>query len=454
MMEKEKEQLLQDIEAKVKEVIVDSQKEFVKESDIQKRLDAINKQIADGLDDDGRKELKGLVDKLAQSNETLAEANKNMMAELKAMKEGRLAGDAKPKSFRDLMRDAIMEKGDIVLTKKNDDYGERYSLKEWFTDKGNSQTPTFVMKDAVDMLQSDISRNYVDYIRLTQLDPNRVGIPLTIYPHVLDVMPSKRISKPYMSLLVVYTYTDGSGTKTEGSVPSKSSFLFKTVSFKAFYVATYFTLSDETLDDLEEALDEINTVAPDKIKDSIDGKVLGISGDDSSDIGGMFSASVDKHTDFASATYANFAEGANVIDLIAAAKLQCETNKYHPNETWMNPLDVAKLAALKDAMDNSVADRRITFDAIGNPLSVCGLIIRNSSSITANTLVVDDRNQLMLGVRKDMTIEIGYNGTDLTEGQKTVMIKVRVAFGVRDQAAVIYSSDIDSDIASITKSGA
>jgi len=120
----------------------------------------------------------------------------------------------------------------------------------------------------------------------------------------------------------------------------------------------------------------------------------------------------------------------------------------------MNPLDVAKLAALKDAMDNSVADRRITFDAIGNPLSVCGLIIRNSSSITANTLVVDDRNQLMLGVRKDMTIEIGYNGTDLTEGQKTVMIKVRVAFGVRDQAAVIYSSDIDSDIASITKSGA
>jgi len=277
-MEKEKEQLLQDIEAKVKEVIVDSQKEFVKESDIQKRLDAINKQIADGLDDDGRKELKGLVDKLAQSNETLAEANKNMMAELKAMKEGRLAGDAKPKSFRDLMRDAIMEKGDIVLTKKNDDYGERYSLKEWFTDKGNRQTPTFIMKDAVDILQSNISQNYVDYIRLTQLDPNRVGVPLTIYPHVLDVMPSKRISKPYMSLLVIYTYTDGSGTKTEGSAPSQSSFLFKTVSFKAFYVATYFTLSDETLDDLEEALDEINTVAPDKIKDSIDGKVLGTSG--------------------------------------------------------------------------------------------------------------------------------------------------------------------------------
>lgn len=448
----EKEQLLQDIEAQVKSVIADSQKEFVKESDIQKKLDAINTQIAESLDDDGRKELKNLVDKLAQSNETLAEANKNMMAELKAMKEGRLGADAKPKSFRDLMRDAIMEKGDIVLTKKKDDYGERYSLKEWFTEKGNRNTPTFVMKDAVDMLQSNISQNYVDYIRLTQLDPQRVGTPLTIYPHVLDVLPSKRISKPYMSLLVVYSYEDGSGTKTEGSAPSKSSFLFKTVSFKAFYIATYFTLTDETLDDLEEALDEINTVAPDKINDSIDGKVLGTAGDDSTDIAGLFTAN--KHTDFSTATYANFAEGANVIDLIAAAKLQCETNKYRPSEVWMNPLDVAKLAALKDAMDNSVADRRITFDAIGNPLSVCGLIIRNSSSITANTLAVDDRIQLMIGVRKDMTMEIGYNGTDLTEGQKTVMIKVRVAFGVRDKAAVIYCDDISGGIDAITKSGA
>ena len=80
-----------------------------------------------------------------------------------------------------------------------------------------------------------------------------------------------------------------------------------------------------------------------------------------------------------------------------------------------------------------------------------GLIIRTSTAITADTMCVCDGNQLMIGMRKDMTMDIGYNGTDLTEGQKTVVIKVRVAFGVRDKAAVIYSDSIEDDIVIINK---
>ena len=315
-----------------------------------------------------------------------------------------------------------LQKKDIVLTEKNDDLGKRFSLQDWFTEKGNRTTPTFIVKDAVDMLESGIVQNYTDYLRLTQLDPNRVGTPLSIYPHVLNVMPKKQLNRPNMALLVVYTYEDGSGTKTEGSAPTQSSFLFKTVSFKSFYIATYFTLSDETLDDLEEALDEINVVAPDKILDKIDTKVLGTAGNDSSDIAGLFTAN--KHTDFASANYANFAAGANIIDLIAAMKLQCKANKYRPTDVWINSLDLAKFSALKDAMDNSVLDRRVTWDAMGNPVSVCGLAIRETDAVTDDTLAVTDTKQLMLGVRKDMTMEIGYNGTDLTEGQKTVILKI------------------------------
>jgi hypothetical protein len=64
-------------------------------------------------------------------------------------------------------------------------------------------------------------------------------------------------------------------------------------------------------------------------------------------------------------------------------------------------------------------------------------------------LAVVDQAQLMIGIRKDMTMEIGYNSTDLTEGQKTVVIKVRNAFGVRDKAAVIYSDDISTDVTAI-----
>jgi hypothetical protein len=81
---------------------------------------------------------------------------------------------------------------------------------------------------------------------------------------------------------------------------------------------------------------------------------------------------------------------------------------------------------------------------------VCGMRIITSNAITANQVVVLDSKQLMLGKRKDMTMEIGYNGTDLTEGQKTVVIKVRLAFGVRDALAVIYCADLDAAVTAIT----
>ncbi len=442
-MNEEEKKLLTTIEEQVKGLLADSQKEFVKKSDVDAKVKELNDTIA-GLSNDGMKELKDKVDKLMQS------VNETSLA-VKSLKEQGLKEEKEEvKSFRDVVKNGLMELKDKLLKEKNDDYGKRFSMKEYFDN--HDRSPVIHLKDAVDMLQSEISQNYVNYHRLTDLDPNRVGTPLTIYPHVLDVMPTKRISKPYMALLVVYSYEDGAGTKTEGSASSKSSFLFKTVNFPAFFIATYFTLSDETLDDLEEALDEISIVAPDKIRDEIDDQVLGTAGNDSSAIAGLFTAN--KHTDFDTTTYTDFTENANIIDLIAAMKLQCEIAKHRPDSVWMHPQDVAELAALKDVMENSVADRRISFDMIGNPVSVCGLRILQSSKVASNTMAVVDSRQTWLGIRKNMTMEIGYNGTDLTEGQKTVVIKVRVAFGVRDKAGVIYSDSITDDIVIVNKAGA
>ena len=56
----------------------------------------------------------------------------------------------------------------------------------------------------------------------------------------------------------------------------------------------------------------------------------------------------------------------------------------------------------------------------------------------------------MIGKRKDLTMVMGYNGTDLTEGQQTVVLKVRIAFGVRDPLAVIYCSGLAAGVTNIT----
>lgn len=429
----EKEALLLEI----KGLITDSTKDNVTSKSLEERVLAINKKIEDTFkSNEDILHLKESVDKLIQ-------ATSDNAAAIKAMAEvpQRQKDSGKTKSFRQALEDAIMEKKDC-LSEKNDDNGKRLSLKDYFTEKGNKNSPVFTLK-AVDMLESNIVQSNVATVRLTELDPQRVSIPLTIYPHVMDWMPSKGINRPYMSVLVVYSYSDGTGTKTEGSAPTQSSFLLKTVEFKAFYIATYGTLSDETLDDLPEALDEISMVFPDKIMDNIDGQVLGTVGDDSTALAGLFTST--KHTDYDGTSYATAIAGANMIDLIGVMAAQCKTNKYRPDSVIMNPVEVEKLAQLKDLLNNSISDRRISFDVIGRPTFVNGLRIYETTGITADTMAVVDSRQLIIGKRKDMTLEILYNGTDATEGQKTVIVKIRIAFAVRDKAGVIYSAAVSTD---------
>jgi len=435
----------------IKGLIADSQKENVKKSDLEARVDVINTAIAEKLTNVDIKALKESVDKLV--TETAANA-----AAVKAMGEVGKIEDEKPRTTKEVWKQALINavmaaSKDVpgLLVEKNDDNGKRFSLKDYFGRKGNHSSPEFVVK--TEMLESSIVQSNVATVRLTELDPQRVGIPLTIYPHVLDWMPSRTIQRPYMSVLVVYSYSDGAATKTEGSASTISSFLLKTVEFKSFFIATYFTLSDETLDDLEEAMEELSITAPSKILDKVDGYILGAAGDDSTAIGGLLSASVTKHTDFASATtYASTLADANKVDAIATMKLQAEASNYQPDVILLAAQEINEIAAEKDSMDNSKLDRRVVFNNIGEPSMVCGMRIikTTSTAMAANKVVVLDSKQLIIGKRKEMTMEIGYNAADLTEGQKTVVIKVRLAFGVRDAAAVIYCSDLDAAVSAIT----
>lgn len=430
----QKEALLVEIQDNVKSLIDKSQEGNIKKEDLDAKVEELNKAIKEGLDNEGMAALKTSV-------EGLVTASSENTAAIKAMTEKATETTAEsPKSFREAIKTAILGKKDSVLTEKNDDYGKRYSLKDYFTEKGNKQTPVFTIKAGVDMLESTIAQPEVPNIRLTDLDPNRVGTPLAVYPNVLDWMPSRGISRPYMSVLVVYDYQDGAGTKTEGSAPGQSSFLFKTIQFPSFFIATYFTLSDETLDDLDEAMDEISIVAPEKINDNVDSQILGAAGDDVTALAGILTAT--KNTAFVPATYTSQVKGANIIDVIAKMKLSCLANKYRPDTVLLNPDDIDNIAALKDGLDNSILDRRMRFDSIGNPTSIAGMRIIASTTIVQDTAIVLDSTKTVIGKRRDMTLEIGYNGTDFTEGQKTVIIKIRVAFAVRDKAGVIYSDGL------------
>jgi len=417
------------------------------------------------LSDDSITELKKRVDEYAKGNQDAIDAAtkaqeevKELKLDLKKFQEKAIDPSNKDKvtSFRQALKDAFNEMntktGGAVIKTIKDSNGERLSMSEYFQNGGKQAvTPVMQIKTLVDMLESSIVQNQVQLVRLTELDPNRVGFPLNPYQHAVAIFPIKNMAKPAMSILVAYEYENGAGAKTEGSAPSKSSFKLKTVEFKACVIATYFTLSEETLDDLEEVMDEIAIIAPDKILDNFDDKVFRTTGaDDSTDILGLFSSS--KSTAFAFNTYIGEFELGNLIDLIQTMKLQAEGNGYRPDMVGLHPRDLNKLAAEKNTLSDDLNTRRVFYDNLGQPTFVCGLKIVLNAEIAANTCFVADSRMVWIGRRKDMQLTIGYNGTDFTEGQRTVMISIRLAFGVRDPLAVIYSASNTQNIAWITHS--
>lgn len=442
----EKELLLKEI----KDLISESTKGAITEKALNDKVEEINKQlkVLNEREDNHKevKDLKEAVDKLIQATADNAAAI-NAMNETATKK-----AENRPATLYEAMMEAITEASKNVpslISESTENGRKKVSMKDYFLKLGNKQTPEMVMKIAVDMSQANIINTNVNTVRLTDLDPNRVGTPLSIYAHVLDWMPTKPVAGKYMSILVVYSYEDGAGTKTQGSTATKSSFLLKTVEFVTATIGTKFRVTDENLSDLPEIMQEIALVAPSKIKDNVDSQILGAAGDDTSTIKGILAAS--KKTDFASGTtYLNAIANANKVDVLSLMKDQAETSKYVVDTVMLNPLQVRKLAAEKDQLDNSKTDRRVTFDALGEPIAISGLMIRRNTNIAAAAAVVCASNMLQIGDRQNMTLEVGYDGNDFTEGWKTVRINVRLAFAVRDALAVIYCSDIDAAVAAIT----
>ena len=436
----EKELLLKEI----KGLIADSTKENVNKADLDKTIKDLNAKI--------EKLSKPEIDSLPEIVNKLIAEQAKLTASVNAMNEASNKKEEKPMTLKESLIAAAVEAGKNVpnlLVEREVNGVKKLSIKEYFNKMGNKNTPEMVVKVGVDMLQSTIVQSNVNTVGLTRLDPQTVGTPLAVYQHVVDWMPVKPIDGKFMSILVVYDYQDGSGTKTQGSTALKSSFLLKTVEFVSATIGTKFRVSDESLADLPQVMDEIARVAPSKIKDNIDYQILGSAGDDTTTLKGLYAAS--KHTDFASATtYAAKVPNAGKIDVLSMMKDQAETSKYIVDHIIINPLDVRLLAAEKDQLDNSKIDRRVTFDALGEPLAICGMLIKRNTNQTANTVAVVAKDQLQIGDRMEMRLEIGYDGNDFTEGYKTIIVNVRLAFAVRDPLAVIYCDALDTAVSLIT----
>lgn len=388
-------------------------------------------------------ELKKLKDEVDKVSESLKQAN----LKLKELKDGKMADKSTRKGFGDLLKEA-MEKAGII---------EEYVVdstrgKKAFMMKGYDKKSTnYSLKAAIDMTTALSVRPGADpgtaIGYLTDYKMRNVMIDLTKDTHVVQFMPTDPIVDKYMGVLIESDYFDGSATKAEASASAKSSLKFSTKEFKVFTIATHFRVSKENLADIDRLVSKINRIAPDRIMSTFDGKVLSAAGDNSTDVEGMYVAG--NYTAFVASTFASSVAGANLVDLIRKMRLQAYNADQDVNVVILHPTQVDEIEGLKDLDENYLKARGIVYDAMGNLVRVHGLAVIKNKKPTTSKVTVMWNEAAEIGIRDDISFEIGTDGNDLTEGMRTIVFDMRAAFGVGKASAIIVSTDPTADIATI-----
>ena len=421
----------EEVKTELKGLITEASKGKMSDEDIQKKLDEISK--------NSQELTKVELEKIQKDVNAMSLA-------FEAFKETPQSKGDKKVSFKDQLRKGFEDAKLVTTVVEN---GETYTKVDFFARTGQPQTPIINIKAAVDMTYPNNLASVSDFSPFKNTYDTPVLLPISNDLHATDIFPVVPLRTNWMGLIVEFEYVDGSGTVAEGAASGKSSFKWKTTKVEARKNATHFRISEEELEDFEGLIDEISRLAPDKIKSSIDGKIFS---DDNvaGDIIGLFTAT--NSTVFVPADFENSQPSATIFDAIRKMKLQATLTDYTPDYVLLHPKTIDVLNGMKDLNENSVELRYVKWDAMGIIAFIDGLRVVASRKVGENEALVGSSKASKLGIVRGMTIVIGLNGDDLTEGMRTVVISTRVAFGARAALANIYSNNLTAAVETINKS--
>ena len=150
-------------------------------------------------------------------------------------------------------------------------------------------------------------------------------------------------------------------------------------------------------------------------------------------------------TAFAAGNFANAIEAANELDVLGVAINQLKLSDYNPSLILLNPDDLTKIMLLKATTNeylNSIRNQMVNNQLMGVNYAV-------SSSITAGEYhIIDAQRYGAFYNRQQVTVEVGYDGSDFSEGQRTARCSQRGALVVFDTGAAV-SGTFSTDKASL-----
>ena len=119
---------------------------------------------------------------------------------------------------------------------------------------------------------------------------------------------------------------------------------------------------------------------------------------------------------------------ASIYDLIVKVKesIMADTT-YQPNVAIMNIADINKMKLKKDANNNYVLPPFASTDGT----TIDGIVVVESSQVTANTMLVGDFDYATLYNMGSVDITIGYENDDFTKNLSTILAEERLGLLVR-----------------------
>ena len=143
-------------------------------------------------------------------------------------------------------------------------------------------------------------------------------------------------------------------------------------------------------------------------------------------------------TDFAAGNFANAIESANELDVLMVMINQLRLANYNPSTIFLNPDDYTKIQVLKSSSNEYLnANRNELFGS--NQLN--GVTIGVSPAVSSGVChVMDAQRYGAFYNRQQVSVQVGYDGTDFSEGQRTAICVQRGALVTFDTAACVSAT--------------
>lgn len=241
---------------------------------------------------------------------------------------------------------------------------------------------------------------------------------------ILDLIPSAPMNQAVEKYMEETTRTHAAAERAEGGSYAESTFVFTEKTSDVRSIGESVPVTDEQLEDELQVAGLLDQRLRFGLRQRLDSQVL---------VGNGTAPNLRGILNVVGIQTQALGTDSQIVAFLKALRNVRVTGRAQPNGAIFHPNDWLDILLTQDATGRFLFGN--PFEGPG-PRSLFGIPVVESDAITENTgLVGDFANFCRIGDRRGVQVEIGYVGTQFTEGKKTMRASLRACFTVYRPAA-------------------